>query len=109
MAEKKRSYSPDFRMKAAELVLLTGSSVEDIAKTINVLPNTLSSWVTKRKKELRSTPHCAIDLDENGQLPLEKHESPSSSQEEIEKLRSEVERLQRERKIIKEAILLLTT
>ena len=108
MSEKKRSYSPDFRIEAAKLVLMSGSSVEDIARTINVLPSTLSSWVTKLKKQLRSTQHCAIDLDEDGQLPLEnKHES--SSQAEIEQLRSEVERLQRERKIIKEAILLLTT
>ena len=45
MAEKKRgSYTPDFRIKAADLAIASEVRIGDIAKTLNVLPNTLSNW-----------------------------------------------------------------
>ena len=113
MAEKKRgSYTPDFRIKAADLAIASEVRIGDIAKTLNVLPNTLSNWVAKRKKQLKSSSLSAVaSLDKNGQLPLrgKRQADPSSSQAEIERLRREVRRLQQERKVIKEAIILLTT
>ena len=101
MAEKKRgSYTPDFRIKAADLAIASEVRIGDIAKTLNVLPNTLSNWVAKRKKQLlKSSPlYAGTTLDKNGQLPLGgKHQVPppsSKSQTEIERLQREVRRQQ---------------
>ena len=116
MAERRRgSYSPEFRQKAADLAMASDAQLGDIAKTLNVIPSTLSNWIARRKRELLEQ---SKNTDEIGphekQLPLtSKPHKPESHkpepQSEIDKLRREVQKLRQERKVVKEAILLLTT
>ena len=113
MAERKRgSYSPEFRQKAADLAIASEVRLGDIAKTLNVVPSTLSNWVARRKKQLGSSEQpkkTPVDQSKSKQLPLTSKQQGISSESEIEKLKKEVQKLRQERKVVKEAILLLTS
>ena len=111
MAERKRgSYSPEFRQKAADLAIASDVHLGDIAKTLNVVPSTLSNWVARRRKQLESAIQPKSEIAERSeQLPLARKQSSNSSLSEIEILKKEIQKLRQERKVVKEAILLLTT
>ncbi|AMO54597.1 hypothetical protein GZ77_24695 [Endozoicomonas montiporae] len=112
MAERKRgSYTPEFRQKAADLAMASGVRLGDIAKTLDLVPSTLSNWVARRKQELGkgSVKKEATEQQKAEQLPLEKEKPLVNSSTEIEKLKLEIKRLQQERKVVKEAIRLLTS
>ena len=113
MAEKRRgSYTPEFRQKAADLALASDVRMGDIAKTLNLVPSTLSNWVARRKRQLNepSLENQQVPLNEQlEELTPKGKNQQISPQVEIENLKREVQRLKRERKVVKEAILLLTT
>ena len=111
MAEQKRgSYTPEFRQKAADLAMTSDVKVADIAKTLNVVPSTLSNWVARRKQQLKAS---SVESPPSTQCKTKQTTSPpsqsASQQSELERLEREVKRLQQERKVVKEAILLMTT
>ena len=111
MAERKRgSYTPEFRQKAADLAMASDVRLGDIAKTLNVVPSTLSNWIARRKQQLDSPAQPKNNsTTKSKQLPLTSQQQTDPSQSELEKLKREVQKLRQERKVVKEAILLLTS
>jgi transposase-like protein len=47
-----KNYIAEFRQQTADYVILTGRSVKQMARKLDINDKTLSNWVTKRKQEL---------------------------------------------------------
>ncbi|MGY0219661.1 transposase [Endozoicomonadaceae bacterium StTr2] len=112
MAERKRAnYNAEFRQKTADFIMASDIRISDIAKTLNVVPSTLSNWVSRRKKQLSSysKPHPSSNEQTPQQPPLSSKKKLLPSETEVAQLRQELQKLRQERKVVREAILLLTT
>jgi transposase len=88
MARKRRWFSDEFRLEAVKLILGQGVSVAQAARDLGVSENVLHSW----KKKFEQDPEAF-----GGSRRL------TPEQEEIRKLRKEIQRLRLERDILKKA------
>ena len=90
---KRRSFSPEFKNDAACLVLDQDYSYAEASRALEVLENTLRIWV----KQLES--------ERIGITPKSKALSPE--QKRVQELEAKVNRLEREKSILKKATALL--
>jgi len=90
-------YPAEFREQAVELVRVSGKSVAEIARDLQINDTTLGNWVKADLAE-RGVP------DANGLLPL-----TAAERAELTKLRREVAKLRVEREILKTAAAFFVT
>ena len=89
MAKKRRTYTPEFKAQAVQLVTEQGYSVAEAARSLGVSENLIRNW----KRDLQAKGPDAFP----GRGRLGPHE------EELRRLRAENKRLQMERDILKKA------
>ncbi len=85
---KRRVFTPEFKAEAVGLVLDRGQTVAAVAKDLDILHTSLSSWVKQARVDR--------GLGKQGELT-------SSEIEELRALRKEVRVLREEREILKKA------
>jgi transposase len=90
MAEKRKTYTAEFKREAVRLVTEQRYGVAETARNLGLNVNMLRRW----KQEATATPQAAFPG--NGHLTPE--------QDEIRQLRDEVKRLRMERDILKKAM-----
>ncbi len=94
MAKKKRpTYSAEFRLETAQLVIDEGYTQADAAKAMNVGKSTISKWVNQLEQERA------------GKAPKASPMAPE--QIEIRELKKHIERIELEKDILKKATALL--
>ena len=93
MARQRRSFSTEFRMEAASLVLDQGYSVAEACRSLDVGPTALRRWVHQ------------LEGERGGLTPKTKALTPE--QQRIQELERQVNRLEREKTILKKATALL--
>ena len=89
MARKRRSYTPEFKAEAVQLVTEQGYSVAEAARSLGIHDTLLRSW----KQALEAQGDQAFPG--QGKLP--------PFEEEVRRLRAENQRLRAERDILKKA------
>ena len=89
MARKRRTYTPEFKAEAVQLVPEQGSCVAEAARSLGIHETLLRSW----KQALQAQGDQAFPG--HGKLP--------AIEEELRRLRAENKRLQAERDILKKA------
>lgn len=90
----RRSFSTDFKLEAAGLVLDQGYSISEASKSMGVGPTALRRWV----EQLRS---------ERGGTTPTRSKAITPEQRRIQDLEAQVRRLEREKEILKKATALL--
>jgi transposase len=90
----RRSFSTDFKLEAACLVLDQGYSIPEAGKSMGVGPTALRRWV----EQLRS---------ERGGTTPPRSKAMTPEQKRIQDLEAQVRRLEREKEILKKATALL--
>lgn len=88
----KKIYSRDFKVEAVKLVTEGGYKAIDAAQRLGICPSALSKW--KREFEAEGTPEAAF--------PGKGYLKPAEA--EIKALRTELEKVKRERDILKKAV-----
>jgi len=91
MAEPKRKFSKEFKLEAVRLATASDKPLAQVARELGILPNLLRNW--RRQVEGREG-QAAVDVfPGQGRLP--------SQEEELRRLRREVESLRQERDFLK--------
>ena len=90
MKRKRRRFSREFKIEAVNLVTKEGNSIVDVARDLDLHPNTLGLW----KNQLAEDPAHAF--------PGKGHMKPE--QQELHDLRKKVKRLQMENEILKKTV-----
>ena len=93
MTRKRRSYNPEYKLEAASLVLDQDYSVPEAARSLGLNENVLRRWVNQLRDERQGT------------TPTGKALTPE--QQRIKELEARVDRLEREKSILKKATALL--
>ena len=93
MTRKRRTFSQEFKLEAASLVLDKGYSIPEASRSLDVGETALRRWVQQLKQE------------RNGETPQAKALTPE--QKEIQELKARIDRLEREKSILKKATALL--
>jgi len=93
MARQRRTFTAEFKLEAACLVLDQGYSTPDACRAVGVGPTALRRWVAQLEQE------------RNGSTPASKALTPE--QKRIQELEARVNRLEREKAILKKATALL--
>lgn len=91
MAEKRRQFTREFKLEAVRLVTEKGKKVSDVARDLGIGANMLRNW--KRQVESRTGLSPTDVFPGNGQL--------TSQDEEIRRLRRELEVMRQERDFLK--------
>ncbi len=93
MSRQRRTFTPAFKREAASLVLDQGYSCPEAAKSLDVGETALRRWVAQ------------LQLERGGVTPTAK--ALTSEQQTIQELQARINRLELEKKILKEATALL--
>ena len=93
MTRKRRTFSQEFKLEAASLVLDKGYLIPEASRSLDVGETALRRWVQQLKQE------------RNGETPQAKALTPE--QKEIQELKARIDRLEREKSILKKATALL--
>ncbi|AOY02177.1 transposase [Jeongeupia sp. USM3] len=93
MTKQRRSFSPDFKRKAAALVLDQGYSHVEACRSVGVAESVLRRWVQQLQQERQ------------GITPQSK--AMTTEQQHIQALEARIDRLEREKAILKKATALL--
>ncbi|EMD99006.1 hypothetical protein B381_16580 [Stutzerimonas stutzeri NF13] len=93
MTKQRRSFTPEFKREAASLVLDQGYSHIEAARSLGLVESALRRWV-KQLQEERA-----------GVTPKSKALTPE--QQKIQELEARIDRLEREKTILKKATALL--
>ena len=93
MKKQRRSFSTQFKHDAASLILDQGYSFTEASRAVDVYENTLRNWA----QQLRS--------ERGGETPTSK--ALTAEQQRIQELEARVDRLEREKTILKKATALL--
>ena len=91
MAEPRRQFTREFKLEAVRLATLGEKPVAQVARELGILPHLLRNW--RRQVEGRAGQPETDVFPGNGQLP--------SQEEELRRLRREVETLRQERDFLK--------
>jgi len=89
----RRSYPPEYKLEAVQLVTQKGYSVGKASKALNIGENMLRRWVNQFQQEQR------------GMTPKGKAITPE--QEEIKRLQARIQQLEMEKDILKKATALM--
>ena len=89
MAKARRTFTPEFKIQAVQLVTELGKSVAEVARKLDLGESMLRSW----KQALAPT----------GAQAFPGRGNPPALEEELRRLRAENKRLQMERDILKKA------
>tara|TARA_B100002049_G_scaffold230515_1_gene207428 strand:+ start:115 stop:423 length:309 start_codon:yes stop_codon:yes gene_type:complete len=93
MKRQRRSFSPEFKHDSASLVVDQGYSMTEAGRAVDVHENTLRKWVRQ------------LEAERGGSTPKSKALTPE--QQRIQELEARVNRLEREKAILKKATALL--
>lgn len=93
MINKRRSYTTEFKLEAASLVLDHGHSISETSRSLDVGLTAIRRWVSQLKEE------------RGGVTPKTKALTPDQKQ--IQQLKAQVRLLEREKLILKKATALL--
>ncbi len=93
MIKQRRSFSAEFKLEAACLVLDQGYSVPEASRSLDIGETVLRRWVKQLEQE------------RGGQTPTSKALTPE--QQKIQELEARINRLEREKAILKKATALL--
>ena len=93
MKRQRRSFSPEFKHNSASLVVDQGYSMTEAVRAVDVHENTLRKWVRQ------------LEAERGGSTPKSKALTPE--QQRIQELEARVNRLEREKAILKKATALL--
>ena len=93
MKRQRRSFSPEFKHDSASLVVDQGYSMTEAGRAVDVHENTLRKWVRQ------------LEAERGGSTPKSKALTPE--QQRIQELEACVNRLEREKTILKKATALL--
>lgn len=93
MTRQRRSYSTEYKLEAASLVLDQNYSIPEASRSLSINENVLRRWVKQLWDERQGT------------TPQGKALTPE--QQRIKELEAQVDRLQREKAILKKATALL--
>jgi len=91
MAEPKRKFTPEFKLEAVRLAAAGDKPLAQVARELGILPNLLRNW--RRQVEGREGQPTTDVFPVQGRLP--------SQEEELRRLRREVETLRQERDFLK--------
>jgi transposase len=89
MRRQRRSFSPEFKHDAASLVLDQGYSMAEAGRAVDVHENTLRKWVQQ------------LESERGGNTP--KSKALTTDRQRIQELEARVNRLEREKAILKKA------
>ena len=89
----RRSFAPEFRLEVAQLVVDKGYSVREAATAMDVGHSTVDRWVQQLRKERQ------------GETPTSKALTPE--QQEIQRLKKQLRRVEEHNTILKKATALL--
>ncbi len=90
MGEKRRKFSREFKLEAVRMVTAGGHGLSVVARDLDVRPDMLRRW----KRQLDEDPRQAF--------PGQGHLKPD--EEEVRRLRRELDRVKEEREILKKAL-----
>ena len=93
MTKQRRTFSPEFKREAADLVLKQNYSFTEASRSLSVGESALRRWVDQLQKERA------------GVTPQSKALTPE--QQKIQELEARIARLEREKSILKKATALL--
>mgnify|MGYP005816401089 CR=1 FL=1 len=93
MAKQRRSFSPEFKSEAANLVVSQGYTVSEASRSLGVGETALRRWVLQLEQE------------RSGITPKSRALTPE--QQKIQELEARINRLEREKVILKKATALL--
>ena len=93
MSRQRRSFSPEFKLDAARLVVDQGYSISDAARSLGVGTSAIRRWVKQ------------LGVEYSGETPASKAFTPE--QQRIKELEARINRLEREKEILKKATALL--
>lgn len=93
MTRKRRSFSPEFKLEAAQLVVDQGYTIREAAEAVNVSKTTLENWIRQLKSE------------RSGKTPASKALTPE--QKRIQELEKQLRKVEQEKEILKKATALL--
>lgn len=93
MSKQRRTFSPEFKQQAACLVLDQGCSRVEASRSVGIGESVLRRWVQQ------------LQLERQGITPQSKAMTPD--QQRIQELEARIERLEREKPILKKATALL--
>jgi len=93
MSKQRRSFTPEFKREAASLVLDQGYSHIEAARSLGLVESALRRWVKQLQEERL------------GVTPRSKALTPE--QQKIQELEARIDRLEREKAILKKATALL--
>ncbi len=93
MTKKRRSFTREFKLEAASLVLDQGYSIPEACRSLDVSETPLRNWVQQLSQE------------RDGATPKAKALTPE--QQKIQELEARINRLEREKSILKKATALL--
>lgn len=93
MKKQRRSFTPEFKLEAASLVLDQGYSIIEASRSLDIGESALRRWVNQLEQE------------RNGDTPKSKAMTPE--QKRIQELEKQVKRLEDEKRILKKATALL--
>ena len=89
MAKARRTFTPDFKVQAVQLVTGHGRSIAEVARDLDLSESLLRSW----KQALAA----------GGAQAFPGHGDPPALEEELRRLRAENKRLTMERDVLKKA------
>ena len=93
MSKQRRTFSPEFKQQAACLVLDQGYSHMEASRSVGIGESVLRRWVRQLQSERQGiTPQC---------------KAMTPDQQRIQELEARIERLEREKSILKKATALL--
>src|ERR1700730_18259681 len=95
MGERRRKFSPEFKLEAVRMVTDGGHGLADVARDLGLRPDMLRRW----KRQLETDPRQAFP----GQGRLKPDD------DEMRRLRRELDRVREERDILKKALAIFSS
>jgi transposase len=89
----RRTFTPEFKLEAAQLVVDQKYSIREAASAMNVGKSTMDKWVRQLRNEHEGTSNCANAI--------------SVDQRKIKELEKTIKRIELEKEILKKATALL--
>ena len=93
IGKTRRTFTPEFKLEAAQLVVEQNYSIREVASAMNVGKSTMDKWVRQLKNELKETSNHPTAI--------------TADQRKIKELEKTIKRIEMEKEILKKATALL--